>query len=86
MTIYATRGSLAGLQPRDISLVDDDLYAVLDSIDPIGFVHKAGNVFVSLSGTDTSRAVEVGQSLSWDVAVAMVRGAHRAQREFVGAA
>lgn len=56
----------------DIALVGDDLYCVLSETDTLGFVHKVGNVFVALSGDNLGRAVEVGQSLSWDQAVEMV--------------
>jgi len=56
----------------DIALVGDDLYCVLSETDTLGFVHKVGNVFVALSGDNLGRAVEVGQSLSWDQALEMV--------------
>jgi hypothetical protein len=56
----------------DIALVGDDLYCVLSETDTLGFVNKVGNVFVALSGDNLGRAVEVGQSLSWDQAVEMV--------------
>ena len=62
-----------------IALLRDDLYCVLSSTYTMGFVERVGNVYVALHGTDLGRAVEVGQSLSWDVAVAMVDGAHRAR-------
>jgi hypothetical protein len=57
---------------RDISLIGEDLYAVLSETDTLGFVHKVGNVFVALGGDNLGHAVEVGQSLSWDLAVEMV--------------
>ena len=57
----------------EIALVGDDLYSVLSETDTLGFVYKVGNVFVSLSGRDFGRAVEVGQSLDWDRAVALVQ-------------
>lgn len=56
----------------DISLIGEDLYCVLSQTDTLGFVHKVGNVFVALSGDNLGHAVEVGQSLSWDLAVEMV--------------
>ena len=57
----------------EIALVGDDLYGVLSETDTLGFVYKVGNVFVSLAGRDFGRAVEVGQSLDWDRAVALVQ-------------
>lgn len=62
-----------------IALLRDDLYVVLSSTHTMGFVERVGNVYVALHGTDLGRAVEVGQSLSWDVAVAMIDGANRAR-------
>jgi hypothetical protein len=56
-----------------IALVTDDVYSVMTDTDTLGFVHKVGNVFVALSGDVLSHAVEIGQSLSWDQAVRMVR-------------
>lgn len=60
-----------------IALVHDNLYAVLATRETMGFVERVGNVFVALHGSDLARAVEVGQSLSWDQCVSMV------QREFL---
>ena len=57
----------------DISLVGDDLYCVLSETDTLGFVHKVGNVFVALSGDNLGHAVEIGQTMSWDLAVDLVR-------------
>jgi hypothetical protein len=56
-----------------IALVTDDVYSVLSDRETLGFVHKVGNVYVALSGDSLSHAVEIGQSLSWDRAVQMVR-------------
>ena len=56
-----------------IALVTDDVYSVLSDRETLGFVHKVGNVYVALSGASLSHAVEIGQSLSWDRAVQMVR-------------
>ncbi len=56
-----------------IALVTDDVYSVMTDTDTLGFVHKAGNVYVALSGDVLSHAVEVGQSLSFEKAVQMVR-------------
>ena len=61
-----------------IALVRDDVYAVLTDTRTMGFVERVGNVYVALHGIDLARAHEVGQSLSWDVAVAMVTSAHHA--------
>ena len=58
-----------------IALVREDLYAVLATRETMGFVERVGNVFVALHGPDLARAVEVGQSLSWDQCVRMVRRA-----------
>lgn len=32
----------------------------------IGFIHRAGRIFVALNGARLDRAVECGQSLLWD--------------------
>ena len=56
-----------------IAIVREDLYAVLATRETMGFVERVGNVFVALHGPDLARAVEVGQSLSWDQCVSMVR-------------
>jgi hypothetical protein len=64
-----------GASPAEpsIAIVRDDLYAVLAMRETMGFVERVGNVFVALHGPDLARAVEVGQSLSWDQCVSMVR-------------
>lgn len=56
-----------------IAIVHDGLFAVLSTRETMGFVERVGTVFVALYGPDLARAVEVGQSLSWDDCVAMVR-------------
>jgi len=56
-----------------IAIVHEDLYAVLAARETMGFVERVGTVFVALHGPDLARAVEVGQSLSWDHCVSMVR-------------
>ena len=56
-----------------IALVTDDVYSVMTDRETLGFVHKVGTVYVALSGDVLSHAVEIGQSLSWDRAVRMVR-------------
>jgi hypothetical protein len=58
-----------------IAIIHEDLYAVLATRETMGFVERVGNVFVALHGPDLARAVEVGQSLSWDQCVGMVRRA-----------
>ena len=58
-----------------VAMVSDDLFSLLTASETLGFVHKVGSVYVSLSGSDLSHAVEVGQSLSWDRAVEIVRSA-----------
>jgi hypothetical protein len=63
----------AAAPTTQISLIGDDMYAVLSDTHTLGFVYKVGNVFVALSGRDFGRAVEVGQTLSWDRAVELVR-------------
>ncbi len=56
-----------------IAIVHDGLFAVLGARETMGFVERVGSVFVALYGPDLGRAVEVGQSLSWDECVATVR-------------
>jgi hypothetical protein len=79
--VDSRREKLVRSQPEEpsIALLREDLYCVLSSTHTLGFVERVGNVYVALHGTDLGRAVEVGQSLSWDVAVAMIDGAHRAR-------
>ena len=79
----ATAPSVASRRERFepfITLVRDDVYAVLDLRETMGFVERVGSVYVALSGGRQIRAVEVGQSLSWDVAVEMVCLAHHRGR------
>ena len=77
--LSSNRNDARGQTPREprpepiIALVTDDVYSVMTDTDTLGFVHKVGNVFVALSGDVLSHAVEIGQSLSWDQAVRMVR-------------
>jgi hypothetical protein len=65
----------ASREPHEstIALVTDDVYSVMTDRETLGFVHKVGNVYVALSGDVLSHAVEIGQSLSWDRAVQLVR-------------
>jgi hypothetical protein len=53
----------------DVAAIGDDLFAVLTSTGTLGFIHKVGRVYVSLSGPHLNSAVEVAQSLSLDRAV-----------------
>ncbi len=63
-------------RPRpDISLVGEGRYCVLAPHETMGFVDAVGGVYVAYSGGDHRHAVEVGQTLAWDEAVAMVTGA-----------
>lgn len=57
----------------NIALVTDDVYSVMNDRETLGFVQKAGPVYVALSGGVLCQAVEVGQSLSFEKAVQMVR-------------
>ena len=56
-----------------VALITEDVYSVMTDRDTLGFVHKVGTVYVALSGDILSHAVEVGQSLSLESAVRMVR-------------
>jgi hypothetical protein len=58
-----------------VAMIGDDLFALLTPTETLGFVHRVGTVYVALRGSDYHRAVEVGQSLSWDRAVQVVRTA-----------
>lgn len=64
----------------DIAVIADDLCAILGPEEPVGFVHHAGNVFVALRGSEYGYAVEIGQALTFDRSVAMVRGSLAAHR------
>lgn len=57
---------------HDIALVDDDLYSVLSETETLGFVHRVGHVYVALAGENPKRAIEIGQTMSWDDAIDMV--------------
>jgi len=56
-----------------IALVTDDVYSVMTEHETLGYIHKVGSVYVALRGDILSHAVEIGQTLSWDKAVQMVR-------------
>ncbi|MCS5723084.1 hypothetical protein N1028_13185 [Herbiconiux sp. CPCC 203407] len=51
------------------------LYRVLAGDRLLGFVERAGSVYVALSGSRYNRAVEAGQALSLAAAVALLRTA-----------
>ena len=51
------------------------LYRVLAGDRFLGFVERAGSVYVALSGSRYDRAVEAGQALSLAAAVALLRSA-----------
>jgi hypothetical protein len=55
------------------ALVTDDVYSVMTEHETLGYIHKVGSVYVALRGDVLSHAVEIGQTLSWDKAVQMVR-------------
>jgi hypothetical protein len=59
--------------PRfEISLVADDVFAVLSNTDTLGFVHRIDHIYVALSGRDLAHAVEVGQTMSWERALELI--------------
>jgi hypothetical protein len=64
----------------DIALVGEETYAVLSPTATLGFIYRAGNIYVALSGSDLGHAIEVGQSLSWDVAVTIVERSRQPRR------
>lgn len=72
MVLHSPQARESRREPA-IALVTDDVYSVMTDRETLGFIHKVGNVYVALSGDVLSHAVEVGQSLSWDQAVALVR-------------
>jgi hypothetical protein len=58
-----------------VAMVRDDTWAILGIDGMHGYIERVGNVYVALFGPDLPRACEVGQTLSWDVAVSMVENA-----------
>jgi hypothetical protein len=58
-----------------VAMINDELFALLTPTETLGYVHKVGTVFVALRGTDYSHAVEVGQTLSRERAIEIVRAA-----------
>lgn len=63
-----------GIRTVQIVVIDlDDLTEELRLDDhTIGFIYRAGHVFVAQSGTRLDRAEECGQHLLWDKAAAML--------------
>jgi len=58
-----------------VAMINDELFALLTPTETLGYVHKVGTVFVALRGSDYSHAVEVGQTMSRDRAIEIVRAA-----------
>ena len=58
-----------------VAMIDDDVFALLTPTETLGFVHRVGRVFVAMRGADYHHAVEVGQTLSRDRAIEIVRAA-----------
>ena len=67
---------LAADEPT-VMKVNDEYYVVRRGAAILGYVYRADNVFVALEGDHFAHAVEVGQSLSLDDAIATVE--HRWQ-------
>lgn len=79
MTLTPRKSAESATEP-EIELLDDQTFAVQGPSGSLGYIHRVGNVYVALEGIEWSQAVEVGQSLSWDEALAMVLRAHRAHQ------
>jgi hypothetical protein len=58
-----------------VSMINDELFALLTPSETLGYVHKVGTVFVALRGSDYGHAVEVGQTLSRERAIEIVKAA-----------
>jgi hypothetical protein len=58
-----------------VAMINDELFALLTPTETLGYVHKVGAVFVALRGSDYSHAVEVGQTMSRERAIEIVRAA-----------
>jgi hypothetical protein len=58
-----------------VAMINDELFALLTPTETLGYVHKVGRVYVALSGADYNHAVEVGQTLSRERAIEIVRAA-----------
>jgi hypothetical protein len=57
----------------DVRRQDSGLYQVLSGDRFLGFVERAGNVYVALVGTHYDLAVETGQALSLGRAAALLK-------------
>lgn len=68
--------------PLAISEVGTSTWEVREGTCVIGFIHRAGQVFVSLSGSNVNLAVEVAQSLTLARALEAL-GVRRASAEQV---
>jgi hypothetical protein len=73
MTVLTPPAARETLTDAIVALVTDDVYSVMTERETLGFVQKVGTVYVALSGDILSHAVEVGQALSLERAVRMVR-------------
>jgi hypothetical protein len=76
---YTTLARPAAEEPTAM-LVDDEYYVVRLGTTTIGYVYRADNVFVALEGSHFPHALEVGQSLSLDDAIATVERTWRARQ------
>ena len=63
----------------EVSRRDEGLYEVVSGEVFLGFVERAGQVYVALSGIRYDRAVETGQALSLSGAAAMLEAAPAAR-------
>jgi hypothetical protein len=58
-----------------VAMINDELFALLTPSETLGYVHKVGRVYVAMRGADYNHAVEVGQTLSRERAIEIVRAA-----------
>ena len=79
MTMEFSLARLAADEPT-VMLVDDEYYVVRLGGATIGYVYRTDNVFVALEGHHFAHALEVGQSLSLDDAIATVERRWRARQ------
>jgi hypothetical protein len=56
-----------------VAMINDELFGILSPNETLGYVHRVGNVFVALRGAELNHAVEIGQSLSRERAIELVR-------------
>lgn len=73
MTSTSPQARATQVEPG-IALVTDDVYRVMSDRQTLGYIHRVGLVYVALRGEALGHAVEVGQSMTWDQAIEMVRG------------